>query len=136
MHTYNIIRDETNQGAPVTDSQNSLTIVQRGPVLYVGKQSELQPTYVFDRLSVRGLVFFELPDKWASGDNGPLVCSGTTQATCTFNTNTYREASQPIDADRERITAIRQLVSRTKRYLPQIKQDIDLLEKLISTYEK
>jgi predicted RNA-binding protein YlqC (UPF0109 family) len=41
-----------------------------------------------------------------------------------------------LGRDGERITAVRQLVSRAKRNLPQINQDIDLLQKLISTYEK
>jgi predicted RNA-binding protein YlqC (UPF0109 family) len=41
-----------------------------------------------------------------------------------------------LSKDGERITAVRQLVSRAKHDLPQIRQDIDLLEKLISTYEK
>jgi hypothetical protein len=41
-----------------------------------------------------------------------------------------------LDRDGERITPVRQLVHRAKRYLPRIKEDIDLLDRLISTYEK
>jgi hypothetical protein len=41
-----------------------------------------------------------------------------------------------LSKDGERIPAVRQVVCRAKHNLPQIKQDIDLLEKLISTYEK
>ena len=41
-----------------------------------------------------------------------------------------------LDADGEKISPIRQLVTRARRYLPNIKDDIALLEKLLSTYEK
>jgi hypothetical protein len=39
---------------------------------YAGKAYELQATYVLNGLSVEGVVFYEVPDKWAYGDNGPF----------------------------------------------------------------
>jgi len=41
-----------------------------------------------------------------------------------------------LEADGERESVIRALASRARRHAPQIKKDIELLERLMKTYEK
>jgi len=41
-----------------------------------------------------------------------------------------------LHADGERESVIRALASRARRYLPQIKKDVEVLERLMRTYEK
>jgi len=41
-----------------------------------------------------------------------------------------------LRTDGERESVIRALASRTRRHLPQIRQDLELLERLMETYER
>jgi len=41
-----------------------------------------------------------------------------------------------VKADGERASSIRQLVARCNKHLPQIKADLELLERLTRTYEQ
>jgi len=41
-----------------------------------------------------------------------------------------------LRADGEKGSVVRSLASRAKRHLPQIKADLELLEKLLETYER
>lgn len=46
-----------------------------------------------------------------------------------------RRIAQYLKADGERDKAVQNLVYRTRKYLPTIRQDIDLLEKLVKRYD-
>jgi hypothetical protein len=47
-----------------------------------------------------------------------------------------RQARSYLKQDGERTVNIQVLVLRAKRYIPQLRSDLDLLEKLIGTYER
>jgi hypothetical protein len=47
-----------------------------------------------------------------------------------------RQAKAYLRQDGERTLNIQVLVARGRKYLPQIKTDLDLLEKLVETYEQ
>jgi len=47
-----------------------------------------------------------------------------------------KQAKTYLKQNGEKTLNIQVLVSRTRSYLPQIKQDLELLEKLLETYER
>ena len=47
-----------------------------------------------------------------------------------------KQARAYIKQDGERTLNVQVLVSRVRNYLPQIKADLELLEKLLETYER
>ena len=47
-----------------------------------------------------------------------------------------RRISRYLKADGEKDVNIRQLIMRTRRHLPQIEADLELLRKLIAAYER
>ena len=47
-----------------------------------------------------------------------------------------RRIQRYLKADGEKDVNIRQLIMRSRRHLPQIKADLELLEKLLATYQR
>jgi hypothetical protein len=47
-----------------------------------------------------------------------------------------RRVAAYLKVDGEKDTAVRVLTTRARQNLPQIKADLDLLEKLVSTYDR